>query len=197
MPGKYSVTLKVNGKSFTQPLTVKLDPRVKISSELLQTQFDLSKELYDARLRLEPINEELSALTAQLDNAKKRGIKEPLASQIDALTKKLMELSEVDSRRPGTQLSLGIVGRVTTLFDRLQEVDLGPTPNIVSATSKVVDDSRSIIERWKAIQGNDIPAIKQQFKLNGLPDLQLTGRQVKYRSASDEDDDDDDPRGEP
>jgi hypothetical protein len=191
LPGTYSVTLKVDGKTYTQPLTVTMDPRVKTSKTLLQKQFELSKQLYDTRLKLEPINEELSALAAQLDDAKKHGVKEPLAAQIDALTKKLMELSGVDNRRPGTQLSLGVMNRVTTLFDRLQEVDSSPTPNIAAATTQVLDDSRSIIDRWKAIETKDIPGIKQQFKANGLPELNLTGRQVKYRSASDEDDDDD------
>jgi photosystem II stability/assembly factor-like uncharacterized protein len=196
LPGKYSVTLTVDGKSYTQSLMVRMDPRVKTSLVHLQRQFELSKQLYDARLVLEPINEQLNALAAQLDDAKKRGVKDLLASQIDALTKKLMDLSGVDNRRPGTQLSLGIMDRVTMLFDRLQEVDAGPTTNVAAATAVVVGNSRSIIERWKAMEASDIPAIRQQFKLNGLPILKLTGRQVKYRSASDEDDDDD-PRTEP
>jgi len=196
LPGKYSVTLVVDGKAYTQTLNVRIDPRVKTAPALLKKQFDLSKQLYDARLLLEPINQQVSALAAQLDEAKKRGAKDPLASQIDALNKKLMELSGVDNRRPGAQLSLGVVDRVSTLFGRLQEVDAGPTANVEAATAQVVDNSRSIIERWKVIEANDIPAIKQQFKINGLPELNLTGRQVKYRSASDEDDDDD-PRTEP
>ncbi len=32
LPGDYSLVLTVNGQSYTQPLTVKMDPRVKASS---------------------------------------------------------------------------------------------------------------------------------------------------------------------
>jgi hypothetical protein len=87
--------------------------------------------------------------------------------------------------------------RVTNLFNRLQEADAGPTANVEAAMGQVLNDSKLIIERWKAIEDTDVPAIRQQFKLNGLRDLTLNGRMVKYHSVSDEDDEDDDPRGEP
>jgi hypothetical protein len=45
-PGDYVVKLTVNGKTYSQPLTVRMDPRVKTSSIALQQIFDLSKALY-------------------------------------------------------------------------------------------------------------------------------------------------------
>src|SRR5258708_18536583 len=47
MPGTYTVKLTANGKSVTQPLIVKMDPRVTTSTEGLQQQFTLSKQIYD------------------------------------------------------------------------------------------------------------------------------------------------------
>ena len=44
VPGNYSVTLTSGGKTFTQPLTVKMDPRVKASAADLAQQFDFSKK---------------------------------------------------------------------------------------------------------------------------------------------------------
>src|SRR5207247_1648275 len=49
-PGDYTVVLTVDGKSFAQPLTVQMDPRVKTSAADLQEQFDLSWQLYQLRL---------------------------------------------------------------------------------------------------------------------------------------------------
>src|SRR5262249_62336023 len=40
--GTYTVKLTVDGKSYTQPLTVKMDPRVKTPPLGLQQQFTLS-----------------------------------------------------------------------------------------------------------------------------------------------------------
>ena len=72
LPGTYTVKLTANGRSVTQPLTVKMDPRVKTPPLGLQQQFTLSKRLYDAmveidpRLRGGPENPELSRLSNQI-----------------------------------------------------------------------------------------------------------------------------------
>ena len=48
LPGSYSVRLKVDGKSYSRPLRVRMDPRVKTPVASLQQQFSLSKRLSDA-----------------------------------------------------------------------------------------------------------------------------------------------------
>jgi photosystem II stability/assembly factor-like uncharacterized protein len=45
LPGEYQVRLTVDGKTYTQPLTVKLDPRLKVSAAELQKQFDLEMQI--------------------------------------------------------------------------------------------------------------------------------------------------------
>jgi len=42
LPGTYTVKLTVNGQTFTQPLIVKMDPRVKTSAAGLEQQFTLA-----------------------------------------------------------------------------------------------------------------------------------------------------------
>jgi photosystem II stability/assembly factor-like uncharacterized protein len=45
VPGEYSVKLTVNGKSYTQPLTVKMDPRVKTPLAGFEQQFALAQRI--------------------------------------------------------------------------------------------------------------------------------------------------------
>jgi hypothetical protein len=47
MPGTYTVKLTVNGKAYTQPLKVRMDPRITMTTAQLQKQFDLSMQCYD------------------------------------------------------------------------------------------------------------------------------------------------------
>jgi photosystem II stability/assembly factor-like uncharacterized protein len=47
-PGQYTVRLTVDGKTVTQALTLKMDPRVKTTPAALLQQFTLSKRLSDA-----------------------------------------------------------------------------------------------------------------------------------------------------
>ncbi|HWF86973.1 MAG TPA: hypothetical protein VG222_19085, partial [Vicinamibacterales bacterium] len=45
LPGTYSVVLTIEGRTFTQPLTVKMDPRVSTTPLALSQQFSLANRL--------------------------------------------------------------------------------------------------------------------------------------------------------
>jgi len=192
MIGNYSVVLTVGGKSYTQPLTLKIDPRVTATSADLQKQFDLSKQLYDAWLSLEPVNAELEELSKQLAELKKRAGQTPLAARIDDLEKKLAELSGTPNRRPGAALNLSLLGNLQTVFGRIQDVDAAPVPNVEAAARQIINDSKSTVERWEIIEKQDIPLIRQQLKENGLPELKLVGRKIRSIPGAEVEDDDED-----
>jgi photosystem II stability/assembly factor-like uncharacterized protein len=190
MIGNYSVVLTVGGKTYTQALTLKIDPRVSAPSADLQKQFDLSKQLYDAWLKLEPINTNLEELSKQLVEIKTRAGQTPLAARIDELEKKLAELSGTPNRRPGAALNLSLLGNLQTVFGRIQEVDAVPPPNVEAAARQIINDSKSIIERWALLEKQEIPLIRQQLKENGLPELKLVGRKIRSIPGAEVEDDD-------
>ncbi len=70
VPGTYTVKLTANGKSYTQPLLVKMDPRVKSGALALQQQFTLAKRVYDA---LANIQDTLPRLAAAREQAQAAG----------------------------------------------------------------------------------------------------------------------------
>ena len=72
LPGQYTVKLTVNGQSSTAPLTVKLDPRVKVTPLALQQKFALETRLAndlsqssEAVLQAESLREQIKKLSAQ------------------------------------------------------------------------------------------------------------------------------------
>ena len=72
MPGKYSVVLTVDGQRYTQPLTIEMDPRVKTSSADLQKQFELSKQIYDDLLVLQPVVDKAAAALTKLKSMREK-----------------------------------------------------------------------------------------------------------------------------
>jgi hypothetical protein len=66
MPGTYTVRLTAGGKTYTQPLMLDMDPRVKTSRAGLATQFDLSMRLYKAILAA-PAGTDTTKLRTLLD----------------------------------------------------------------------------------------------------------------------------------
>src|SRR6266702_4562079 len=66
LPGSYTVRLTVDGKQFTQPLTVKMDPRIKSTLAELQSQAALQagsasgmNQSYDALSQVQSVRDQL------------------------------------------------------------------------------------------------------------------------------------------
>ena len=66
-PGNYTVRLTANGKSYTQPLTLHLDPRVKTPAAGLATVSSLTREMYEGAKAARATAEDARALTTKLE----------------------------------------------------------------------------------------------------------------------------------
>src|SRR5207247_10061169 len=66
VPGEYTAVLTAGSNSYTQPLTVKLDPRVKMSQAELEQQLTLSPQLCARRDGLEQILKFFDSVVEQL-----------------------------------------------------------------------------------------------------------------------------------
>lgn len=77
-PGNYTVRLTVDGKSYTQPIVVKLDPRVKTPAVALTQLFTLTRTLYDDAVATHAAAVEARAKSAQVSDA-------ALKAQLDSI----------------------------------------------------------------------------------------------------------------
>ena len=69
VPGTYTVKLTANGKTYTQPLIVKMDPRVKSGTLALNQQFALSKRIVDALAAIQELLPPIDAARARAQAA--------------------------------------------------------------------------------------------------------------------------------
>jgi len=81
LPGQYTVRLTVDGQSYTAPLTVKMDPRVKTPPAGLEQQFQMETRLAsmmtqaaEAVLQARSAGEQLHTLTARASGQAKNAI---------------------------------------------------------------------------------------------------------------------------
>ncbi|MFL6568962.1 MAG: glycoside hydrolase [Chthoniobacterales bacterium] len=172
LPGNYSVTLTVDGKSYTQPLTLKMDPRVKASAADLTAQFDLSMKLYEQRKKLAAIGHNFEALNDGLTKASERAGENPAKEQIAAMKKRLEEFAPPNAR-PGAPLSFAALDNVEHLFAVLQEVDAAPTARVRTAVGEAETKSSDAVARWQALVANELPQLNQQLTAAGLEEIKL------------------------
>ncbi len=175
MPGKYTLVLTVGGKSYQQPLTLQMDPRVKTSNADLAEQFKLSKQLYDEWWALNSISDTVKRARGQIAELRPRVPEGNLKINLDALAEKLQTLAGAGGgpggRGGGAAVHPSIAsttGRVRTLFGLVQEADVAPTPQASASVPEVVKDSHTLQESWQAIKSQDIPALNQELRAAGL-----------------------------
>ena len=171
-PGDYSAVLIAGGKSFTQPLPVKMDPRVKASTADLAKQFELSKVLYATRATLQPIGKSYESLVAELAKAKEKAGDKPVKEQIEALTKKLQEFADPARVRAGQSLELDVLSKVGKLFGDLQEVDAAPTASTDTAAVDLQRDAKSVAERWRAI-AQEVASLNSALEAAGIEKIKF------------------------
>jgi len=181
MPGKYTVVLTAEGKSYEQPLTVVMDPRVKTSNADLLQQFKLSKQLYDEWLKLDSISTSLRRMREQIGQLQTKAPAGDLKPHIDALYEKLQSFSAAAAPGAGAgvagsgqRITLPAAsGRIRTLFNVIQNVDVAPTSQIVAAIPDVLKDSRAVQDNWQTIF-QDLATLNRELRTAGLPEIDVT-----------------------
>ena len=171
MPGDYTVTLTVNGKSLAQPLTVKMDPRVRTSAGDLQAQFDLSQQLYHLRQTLAPVRESFGEISDQFLKLKARAAEHAaVTGALESFAQKLKPFGPPNPR-PNAPPSFFILDSAEDLFDQIQGTDAAPAPAISGAVVDLQKKSGPIAAAWQNLLDHDLPALNQALKAAGFPEI--------------------------
>ncbi len=148
MPGMYTIKLTAGNKTYTQPLQVKMDPRVKLTPAALQQQHDLSVSLYKAKQQtMEMLN------AAGKYNSKLIAQKQNASGDMNAVTSQLQQLSTFTSAG-NTDVSIrSLDAALATLLDVLQDADAKPTTQAVQAVAEVLSNFGKLQVKWKEFVG--------------------------------------------
>jgi len=164
MPGKYTVVLTVDGQKYSQPLTVEMDPRVKTSLADLQKQFEMSSQVYEDLLALQPVIERADAARARLKTIREKASGAE-AAKLDELSKQLEAVAGGERRRrrgPHTDSLTGTRDSLLQLFTMLQEVDLAPTTQAAEQVPKLHASTAAAIAAWKEFETGELGKISGQ-----------------------------------
>jgi photosystem II stability/assembly factor-like uncharacterized protein len=170
-PGDYTVTLTVDGKTFSQPLTVALDPRVKASASDLQEQFDLSWQLYQLQLKLAPIGKKFDDIAEHLTKLRANAAeRSDVTQKLDAFAQTLMKFGPPQPR-PGAPPSLFVLESTTRLFNEIERADAAPTAAVKAAVADLDGKIGPMMDAWHKLLESDLPALNQQLKQAGFPEI--------------------------
>jgi hypothetical protein len=173
MPGVYTVKLTVNGKTYTQPLTVRMDPRVKTPLLVLQQQHDLALQAYKGRQAAMQAYDEVRGLRSELATLLQHS-SGAFTTALQDLDAKAAQLEGAGGRRRGAASSTKVKtfgqlqGDYTGVFSILEGADEPPTTQVIDGLKATEMAAAQTMAAWKQIQEKDLPALNAQLKAAGL-----------------------------
>ncbi len=149
LPGKYQVRLTAGGKSFTAPVEVTMDPRIKTSAQELQSQFALEMKIYSgmqqAAQALHEAQELLKTNPATGDakasqRAALAGISLPGAQPAQGQQR---------SNTPTLTSLLGVLERLAITVD---SADAAPTTQATKAADQALAQLQGLLAQWQTLK---------------------------------------------
>ena len=179
LPGNYQVRLTVNGKSYTAPLEIKHDPRLKITQQDLEKQFDLLikirdrvTETHDTVNRIRDIRGQMEALNKRLENDPHAKAVADAGKQLD---KKMTEVEEAliqtkaKSNQDVLNYPIRLNNQLVALGGVVSSADGAPTQasyDVFEMLSKQLDEQMA---KWKQIMSTDLPAYDDVVRKQEIP----------------------------
>ena len=150
LPGTYTVKLTLNGKSYTRPLTLKMDPNVKTPRAALAEQFALATRITDAMRKDFDALQEVRAFRARLDSMKSGRSASPSLDSLDRLAAAL----EGRSGRFGSSGSsfASLNGELSSLLRTVDGADAMPTRSSVAAVESAERKLEDLLGKWMDVK---------------------------------------------
>jgi photosystem II stability/assembly factor-like uncharacterized protein len=178
VPGTYSVRLTVNEKTYTQPLAVRMDPRVRASAATLARQFALSKGVYDDINRVRGVLDELRSIRANLRELRGRSASDGnVVAAVDSMDRAAAAVEGGGGGfgggggggGSGAPTLTGMIGDLGQLYGALQEADVQPTTQLVAAVQATQRQVPAVLARWDTVRSRAVARFGSQLRPLGPP----------------------------
>jgi photosystem II stability/assembly factor-like uncharacterized protein len=169
LPDVFTVKLTVNGKTYTQPLIVKIDPRVKTPSEGLTKMFEISMQSYEGMRQVHATLLEVRALRAQLKTLLERIGQGELVEAITLLDKKIASIELSDNQNnnsfvAGKEKGLTDLQKdLSLLMELVESSDTTPTTQVLAASEKLQRTLAELLVRWNEVKNKDLKVLDEQL----------------------------------
>ena len=188
LPGSYIARLTANGRTYTAPFTVKMDPRVSISTASLEKEFQLEMRLASlltetsqAVLQAGSIRDPLQRLSQQSTG--------PTRDAVQAVQNKLVAVLGAAgvAAPPADEITLvRVEGQTALLYGQLSQADAAPTASQSEACAATENDALDVMKRWNKFKTSDVPALNRILRDGGLPEVHIESDPHKEEAVMDE-----------
>jgi photosystem II stability/assembly factor-like uncharacterized protein len=174
LPGKYKIRLTAGGKTYTTPIEIKMDPRIKTSPEDLRKQYEFMSRLRDredemnkAILGIRDLNSQLQALEKRLGSSKET---KAVAEHAAELRKKIKaveeELIQVNATAQEDEANYPV--KLNSKFGYLSGVtdsaDTAPTRAEEQVFAELDKQLSAQLDKWHEVVSKDLAELNDSMR---------------------------------
>ena len=188
LPGTYKVRLTVDGKPFTAPLTVKMDPRVKTPLAGLQMKEQAETRLASITTQTTQALLQANSIRAQLEKLSQPN--DATKNAVAEFQKKLAALVGAPGgflAAPSPEPTLSrINGEASTVYQQIWSVDAEPTSAQMEALDATERSSAELLKRWTDLKNTAVPELNRALRQSQAPEVHIEDHPPQIESTVDE-----------
>ena len=161
--GMFSVKLTVDGKSYTQPLHITMDPKLHISDADMMEQYNLAAKVTSETNDLKDAVNDMLSLQKQF--ADLPGGK-ALSDKLQAVVEVMANLHSKSQEDP-LNYAIGLDNKLGDFAGTVSGGEGKPTEGVMEVFHDLDSQYTAIMAKWKAIQTTDIPAFNTRQTASG------------------------------
>ena len=176
VPGTYEVRLTIDGKAFSQPLKVVMDPRSPATARDLAEQLRLGLEIFAEAVSSRKVLSEIKAVQKQLTELEPK-----LDGHADLKSAVLQLESEIQKILAGSDdasaKTEGLEGASTGLGSALAVVESSDRPVPSQAIALYRESAEALkvgVAEWNHVKTNWLPQLNQHLRQNNLAPIGFT-----------------------
>jgi len=191
LPGLYTIRLTVDGKHYTQPLTVERDPRSRVSRAAVAAQHALVMRLYAGLQATWTDFKPVAALRAAVakiapdDTVSEVGkAAKALTTTLDSIAgDSLAEAHQLWDARPTKWSFVALNGEFAIELTGHDNADLAPTRAALTVARSSCDELGKLVGRWRQLVRLDLATFNRTLERHGMTTLATPSAREKLCSA--------------
>ncbi|MBV9296294.1 MAG: hypothetical protein JO145_12045, partial [Acidobacteriaceae bacterium] len=181
-PGTYQVRLNVNGKSQTQKLEVRKDPRVETTPEQYSAQLALELQMRDklsqtneAIVQIREVRKQIDELTGRLKAAGESPKSQLLLERAKSLSQKLTAIEEAlyqtksKASEDPLNFPVRLNNKLAALLSAVAEADSQPNSSEQEVYESLATQINAQVHDFNDLLASDIPAFNKLVREQEIP----------------------------
>jgi len=180
-PGSYQVRLTADGKSYTAPLELKLDLRVKASNEDVEKQAELGgkivalvTEIHGAALTIREVRTQTRGLARRFGDDQRYASLVSATKDFDKKSYDLeSQLIQVNSKSSESNLNYPVLidERLHSLLGSLESADAAPTKQQYEVFQSLEKEAQPLLAQYRELISKDLAALNEMVNKQNIPAL--------------------------